>query len=146
MKFEVVDCCYNLAKEEITICKQELTHYLRYLGEKRADLERSIEGNEEESEFKAGCAVLVRSEIEKLRGKIKETVSQFDLLSNQQFREFFSVQGASLESDSECEDEDGPPLSDQLDSDVERNDSLSDLSEENDTISTDSVCDDSESE
>lgn len=120
------------AIEEISLCKKEVSNYLRFLGKKRATLEANAEHFDSSEGLGLGSAFLIRTEIAKLNEKIQATLNQFELISIEDFRLFFStdnLEDPSDNGDSDLDNDSDQSLVSQTGEDDNLSDSFSDVSE-----------------
>lgn len=92
--------------EEISLCKKEISNFLRFLGQKRITLEGKVEHLDGGSTYQLGCALLAGTEIGRLTKKIQETLTELELCSVEDFRLFFSNEDLGKYEIVDCSDSD----------------------------------------
>ncbi|XP_045032706.1 uncharacterized protein LOC123474557 [Daphnia magna] len=90
-KYNIVDCWMLLkrAREEITLSKNEMINYMRFLIDKRSSLQQpSQKHTGEDEKFAKGKSVMKVSEVHHLNLKIQMALTTFNLKCNQDFSDF----------------------------------------------------------
>ncbi|KAK4017586.1 hypothetical protein OUZ56_033200 [Daphnia magna] len=90
-KYNIVDCWMLLkrAREEITLSKNEMINYMRFLIDKRSSLQQpSQKHTGEDEKFAKGKSVMKVSEVHHLNLKIQMALTTFNLKCNQHFSDF----------------------------------------------------------
>lgn len=126
------------AREEVAMCKRELSNFLRYLANKRAILESTAADLEGCTGFRLGCKIFIRSEIARLSAKIQETLSELQISNKDGFRHLENLEKLVDCSDSENSDSEG---SSKPSSDEDSSDSFCGVTEEESSGSTDTSID-----
>ena len=78
------------AREEITLSKNEMINYMRFLIDKRSSLQQPSQKHtgEDEEKFAKGKSVMKVSEVHHLNLKIQMALTTFNLKCNQDFSDF----------------------------------------------------------
>lgn len=76
------------AKEEVTLSKNEMINYMRFLVDKRSSLQQPKHTGEDEEKFAKGKSVMTVSEVQHLNLKIQMALKTFNLKCNQDFSDF----------------------------------------------------------
>ena len=76
------------AREEVTLSKNEMINYMRFLVDKRSSLQQPKHTGEDEEKFAKGKSVMAVSEVHHLNLKIQMALKKFNLNFNQDFSDF----------------------------------------------------------
>ena len=76
------------AREEVTLSKNEMINYMRFLVDKRSSLQQPKHTREDEEKFAKGKSVMAVSEVHHLNLKIQMALKTFNLKCYQDFSDF----------------------------------------------------------